>query len=146
MIGLRIVRTLGLLCAAGGALLCAAADWPQFLGPTRNGVSTETGLKATWPKDGPPVVWEKEVGEGFSGPAVVGDRVVLFHRVGDEEVVECLGAADGRDEVEKGLCDEVPRPVRQGRRPPLDAAGRRRPRLHPRRRRRVAVPETGQRR
>ncbi len=37
-------------------------------GPTRNGVSTETGLTATWPKKGPPVAWEKDIGEGFSGP------------------------------------------------------------------------------
>ena len=36
------------------------------------------------------------VGEGFSGPVVVGGKLVLFHRVGGEEVVECLGAADGK--------------------------------------------------
>ena len=95
MTGSRIIRALGLFCTAGGALLCLAADWPQFLGPTRNGVSTETGLATSWPKKGPPVVWDKEVGEGFSGPVVVGDRLILFHRVGEEEVVECLGAADG---------------------------------------------------
>ena len=63
---------------------------------------TETGLKAAWPKNGPPVVWEKDVGEGFSGPVVVGDRVILFHRVGDEEVVECLSAADGATKWKKG--------------------------------------------
>ncbi|HBI44198.1 MAG TPA: alcohol dehydrogenase [Planctomycetales bacterium] len=95
MTGLRIPQTLCLLLAAVAVPLCTAADWPQFLGPTRNGVSTETGLKATWPEKGPPVIWEKNVGDGFSGPVVVGDRVILFHRVGDEEVVECLSAADG---------------------------------------------------
>ncbi|HZY85719.1 MAG TPA: PQQ-binding-like beta-propeller repeat protein [Gemmataceae bacterium] len=79
-----------LLLAAGGA------DWPQFLGPTRNGVSPETGLLKTWPEKGPPVVWQREVGEGFSGPVVAGGRLVLFHRVGDEEVVECLDAATGK--------------------------------------------------
>src|SRR5207248_786877 len=63
---------------------------------------TETGLSASWPKKGPPVVWDKDVGEGFSGPVVVGDRVVLFHRVGGEEVVECLGAADGATKWKKG--------------------------------------------
>ena len=90
-----ISQTLRLLLAALAVLLCTAADWPQFLGPTRNGVSTETGLTATWPKKGPPIVWEKEVGEGYSGPVVVGNRVILFHRAGDEEVVECLSAVDG---------------------------------------------------
>lgn len=85
-----------LLLACGAVGLLAAGDWPQFLGPARNGISAETDLAATWPKQGPPRVWEREVGEGFSGPAVAGDRLILFHRVGDEEVVECLEAATGK--------------------------------------------------
>jgi outer membrane protein assembly factor BamB len=72
------------------------ADWPQFLGPTRDGVSPETGLAIQWPEKGPPVVWEKEVGPGYSGPVVAGRWLVLFHRVGDSEVVECLDAATGK--------------------------------------------------
>ncbi len=91
-----------LACVLSAAAVCTAADWPQFLGPTRNGVSTETGLKSTWPKNGPPIVWDREVGDGFSGPVVVGDRVILFQRVGDEEVVECLSAADGKTKWKKG--------------------------------------------
>ena len=74
-----------------------AADWPQFLGPQRDGVSTEKGLRQTWNEKGPPVVWQKEVGEGFSAPVVAGDRLVLFHRVGDEEVVSCLNATNGEE-------------------------------------------------
>jgi outer membrane protein assembly factor BamB len=79
----------------GGFLL--AADWPQWLGPERNGVSTETGLLQSWPKEGPPIVWQREVGEGFSGPVVAGDQLILFHRVGAREVVEGLNAADGKE-------------------------------------------------
>jgi outer membrane protein assembly factor BamB len=79
-------------CVTLGAL---GADWPQFLGPQRNGVSTETGLLQTWDTKGPPVLWQKDVGEGFSAPVIVGDRLILFHRVGDEEVVECLDAGTG---------------------------------------------------
>jgi outer membrane protein assembly factor BamB len=79
-------------CVALGAL---AADWPQFLGPQRNSTSTETGLLQTWGEKGPPVLWRKDVGEGFSAPVIAGDRLILFHRVGDEEVVECLDAATG---------------------------------------------------
>jgi outer membrane protein assembly factor BamB len=71
-----------------------ADDWPQFLGPQRNGLSKETGI-ATWSKEGPTLVWEKGVGAGYSGPVVAGERVIVFHRVGDEEVVECLSAAKG---------------------------------------------------
>jgi len=72
-----------------------AADWPQHLGPTRDGHSPETGILRTWPKDGPAVVWKRDVGAGWAGPVVVAERLILFHRVGDEEVVECLDPATG---------------------------------------------------
>jgi outer membrane protein assembly factor BamB len=78
-----------------GLPILLAADWPQHLGPTRDGHSPETGLLRTWPKDGPALVWKRDVGAGWAGPAVAGDRLVLFHRVGDEEIVECVDAATG---------------------------------------------------
>ena len=71
-------------------------DWPQFLGPTRNSISTEVGLISSWSKDGPPLVWQKETGAGFAGAAVAGESLILFHRFGDEEVVECLEANTGK--------------------------------------------------
>jgi hypothetical protein len=73
-----------------------AADWPQHLGPNRDGHSQETSLLRSWPKEGPTVVWKRDVGTGWAGPAVAGDRLVLFHRVGDDEVVECLEAKTGK--------------------------------------------------
>jgi len=73
-----------------------ADDWPQFLGPHRNGVSAEKGLVASWPKDGPPLVWQRDVGEGYSGPVIAGGKLILFHRVADQEVTECLDAATGK--------------------------------------------------
>ncbi len=89
-------RTIPLILLAALAAAARGDDWPQFLGPHRNGVSAETGLAAAWPTGGPPVVWRRDVGEGYSGPVVAGDRLILFHRVGDEEVVECLHAATGK--------------------------------------------------
>src|SRR5579883_2836778 len=80
----------------GLTLLAPAADWPQFLGPARDGTSTEKGLLATWPKKGPKQLWEKKVGEGFSGPVVAGSYLVLFHRIKDNEVVEALDPATGK--------------------------------------------------
>ncbi len=74
-----------------------AADWPQFLGPTRDGQSAEIGLSWDWPKGGPPVVWKIEVGQGWAGPVVAGDRLVLFHRVGDDEIVACLDPGTGKE-------------------------------------------------
>jgi outer membrane protein assembly factor BamB len=79
------------LCAAASN----AADWPQFLGLNRDGTSAERGLLASWPRGGPRALWQKKVGEGYSGPVVADGKVILFHRVGDNDVVQCLDAARG---------------------------------------------------
>jgi outer membrane protein assembly factor BamB len=68
------------------------SDWPSFLGPTHNAVSAETGLTRTLP---PKLVWSFNKGTSYTSPAIVGDRLVFLHRVGDEEVVECLNARTG---------------------------------------------------
>jgi outer membrane protein assembly factor BamB len=70
-------------------------DWTSFLGPTHNLVSTETRLLKDLPDDGPKVVWEAKRGSGYAAPAVAGDRLILFHRVGGEEVVDCLHRETG---------------------------------------------------
>jgi len=78
-------------------LACAvrAHDWPQLLGPARNGIYAGTNLLSTWPKEGPGVLWRKDVGQGFSGPISASNRVILLHRVDDKERVECFEAASG---------------------------------------------------
>ncbi len=73
-----------------------AGDWPQILGPDRNGIAKDEKLADAWPAGGPKAVWEKPVGDGFSGAAVVGDRLIVFHRPGDDEVIECLNAKTGK--------------------------------------------------
>jgi outer membrane protein assembly factor BamB len=83
-----------LIALAIGAPLIAA-DWPQFLGPSRNGTYTGPPLLETWGPSGPKVVWRRQVGQAFAGPAVVQNRVLLFHRVGNEEVLESLDAKTG---------------------------------------------------
>ena len=71
-------------------------DWPRFLGPNANFTSDETGLLDSWPTNsGPPVLWEKHIGTGYSAPSVLGERLVLHHRVGDNEVVEAFNAIKG---------------------------------------------------
>ena len=90
----------GIACAVAAALAATvvtqgANDWPQFLGPSRNGIYAGPALAENWGANGPKVVWRKQVGQGFAGPAVVGNRVILFHRVGNEEVLESLDAATG---------------------------------------------------
>ena len=75
--------------------LAAAAethDWTDFLGPSHNGVSTETHLSRVLP---PPLVWELPKGTGYTSPAIAGERLVFMHRLGDEEIVECLHPETG---------------------------------------------------
>src|SRR5262245_27216041 len=71
--------------AAGGtsATERTGEDWAEFLGPRGTGISGETGLLEKWPDKGPPVLWKKTIGEGYSAPSVRGNRLVLFHRPGE---------------------------------------------------------------
>ena len=95
----RLQTLAGMLAAA--TLQVQAGDWPQFLGPNRNGATAETNLASSWPKDGPPILWQRNVGQGFSGPVVGTGKLILFHRIDNKETVECLDAKTGK-EIWKG--------------------------------------------
>lgn len=92
----RILPFLSLFALAGSV---AAADWPQFQGPSRDGRSTETGLKLSgWKVDAPPVKWEKNLNEGFGGAAIAGGEVFLLDRRDDtNDVLLCLSLEDGSE-------------------------------------------------
>jgi outer membrane protein assembly factor BamB len=81
--------------ALAAGVQALAVDWPQFLGPERNGTYAGPALAENWGPSGPKVVWRKQVGQAFAGPAVVQNRVLLFHRVGNEEVLEALDTKTG---------------------------------------------------
>ncbi len=68
----------GLLFAI--APLARCDDWPQWLGPQRDGVWRESGLAASFPKEGPKLRWRTPIGSGYAGPAVAGGRVYLTDR------------------------------------------------------------------
>ncbi|MBY0492720.1 MAG: PQQ-binding-like beta-propeller repeat protein [Cyanobacteria bacterium] len=78
------------------AVPLVAQDWPQILGPNRNGIYTGPEIVASFPRSGPASLWQREAGAGFAGPAVVGDRLVLFHRVNNRETVEAMDANTGK--------------------------------------------------
>jgi outer membrane protein assembly factor BamB len=82
--------------ALGLGAQAIAADWPQLLGPARNGVYAGPPLSEAWGTAGPRVVWRKQIGAGLSGPVVAQNRVILFHRVANTEVVEAIDAASGK--------------------------------------------------
>jgi outer membrane protein assembly factor BamB len=90
-----MMRTFSLLLLALLALLPAAADWPQWRGPDRSGISRETGLLKTWPAAGPRLVWEfDKTGQGYSAPAVVGGVVYAMGARGNDEYV--IAIAEGK--------------------------------------------------
>jgi|TARA_B100000686_G_scaffold287118_1_gene312371 outer membrane protein assembly factor BamB len=97
-----LIRTLRLHCgvcvfsfvAISGVSLIAQ-DWPQFLGPGRDGVYEGPALAREWAGESPREAWRRSIGEGFAGPVVAKGRVLLFHRVAGEEVLEAFMADTG---------------------------------------------------
>lgn len=73
----------------------AAGEWPQILGPMRNGIAQNERIAKEWPAAGPKVLWERAVGHGYAGVAVAEKRLVLAHRVGDSTVVEAMSPENG---------------------------------------------------
>ncbi len=72
-----------------------AGDWPQILGPNRNGIAVGEKLLDSWPQSGPQTVWTADTGEGFAGVAVRDSTLILSHRLENEEVVEARSAVTG---------------------------------------------------
>lgn len=80
-----------------------AGDWPQILGPARNGIAQNEKLDNKWPRSGPKLNWKKDVGSGFAGVAVVGTTAVLYDRVRNEEVVQAINVTDGSTQWKKSF-------------------------------------------
>jgi outer membrane protein assembly factor BamB len=80
-----------------------ADDWPQWLGPKRDGVWRETGLLETFPKGGPAVKWRKPLGAGYAGPAVANGRVYVT------DFVAAKGAKLPKSGFDKGTIPGVER-------------------------------------
>jgi outer membrane protein assembly factor BamB len=74
------------------------AEWPQWRGPLRNGLSSETGLLKQWPASGPAVNWSiTSLGEGYGSLSIKADRIYVQGTIrGAESVVYCLNRADGK--------------------------------------------------
>jgi len=79
------------------ATIAVGADWPQWRGPLRDDISTETGLLKQWPADGPPLAWKATgLGEGYSGVSVVGGRIYTMGDIGEASFLLALDAANGK--------------------------------------------------
>jgi outer membrane protein assembly factor BamB len=81
--------------AATSASLCLAADWPQWRGPARNGISAEKGWSSSW-ASGPHKVWSARVGLGWSAMSVVGSRLYTAGWANGQDTIWCLDALSGK--------------------------------------------------
>jgi len=87
-----LLFTSALSYSAGTA---GAADWPQWRGPNRDGISAEAGWSSTWPAGGPKVLWKASLGQGCSSFSVVGEQVFTMGNDKDTGIVYCLAAKTG---------------------------------------------------
>jgi hypothetical protein len=70
--------------------------WPQWRGPTFDSISLETALADSWPEAGPPVLWSRELGQGYSSFIAVGPHVYTLNQTLYEQAVVCLDAETGK--------------------------------------------------
>ncbi len=97
----RLSTSVAALCLISvflSTVRASPSDWPQWRGPERNGTSAERGLLKEWPKEGPKLLWQvDDIGDGYSTPSVVGNRIYLMSNRGMEnEFVQALSTKDGK--------------------------------------------------
>ena len=85
--------TVLLVCAFSS--MVSAEDWPQWRGPNRNGISSETQWSSMWPADGPKQLWRISVGTGYSSLAVSNGRVYTMGNKDKTDTIYCLDANTG---------------------------------------------------
>jgi outer membrane protein assembly factor BamB len=93
----RLALSLVLLSLAGTS--ARADDWPQWMGPRRDGAWRETGILEKFPQGGPRVVWRAPLGPGYTGPAVAGGRVYVMDRRRDPTAKAAKGVLPGSERV-----------------------------------------------
>ncbi len=89
------ILTLLIPSCAAPPPLAEGSDWPKFLGPLGTSVSTEKGILSPWPKEGPKIVWHKEVGPGYAMPTISKGKLYHFDRNGKTLRLTCLDAKTG---------------------------------------------------
>jgi outer membrane protein assembly factor BamB len=116
-----------LVCLSAGTG-CSTGSWPQWGGPNRNFKVECEKLAATWPADGPKVLWSRDLGDGYSSICAVGGRLYTMYRKDDQEYVVALEAKTGKTVWEHGYPVETTRMMDQfgggPRSTPLIVAGR----------------------
>jgi len=81
-------------CLIGSVV--TAADWPQFRGPNRDGISPESAVLKSWPASGPKVLWKAPLGEGYSQVVSVKGRLYTLAQQGEEQIAVAFDGATGK--------------------------------------------------
>ena len=93
-----LLPALLLLAFAHQALAQSGANWPQWRGPNRDGISKETGLLKQWPAEGPPLVWKASgAGGGYSSFSVANGKLYTMGLRGEREFVVAFDVATGKE-------------------------------------------------
>jgi outer membrane protein assembly factor BamB len=93
----RVALLVGVV--ATGFHASQAADWPQFMGPTGDGISPESGLLRAWPTGGPKVLWTVPLGPGYGGAAIRDGKVYVLDRAQQlKDVLRCFDLATGKED------------------------------------------------
>lgn len=94
----KLVMVFGFLSFCVTAFSTAsAADWPNWRGPNYNGISNETGWTTTWPKEGPKVLWNASIGNGFSSMAISSGRLYAMGNISDRDNLYCFDTDKGTE-------------------------------------------------
>jgi len=95
---LLLMATVVSLCVAAQVMAQANANWPQWRGPNRDGISKETGLLKQWPAEGPPLVWKATgAGRGYSSFSISNGKLYTLGLRGDREFVVAFDVATGKE-------------------------------------------------
>ena len=94
--GMSVLLARLIMASSLPALVAMGADWNQWRGPKRDGTVGEFSAPATWTTESLSKKWTVPVGEGHSSPVVAGERVYIFAREDDKEIMRCLSIADGK--------------------------------------------------
>ena len=89
--------TITLATAASLALFARAEDWPQWRGPTRDGISREKGWLDQFPEQGPPIAWKAAVGLGFSSFVVGNGKAYTAGHAAGLDTIFCFDAVTGKE-------------------------------------------------
>jgi outer membrane protein assembly factor BamB len=93
-----LLAIVGLVCLVHQAAAQAGANWPQWRGPNRDGISKETGLLKQWPAEGPPLVWKAAgAGRGYSSFSVANGKLYTMGLRGEREFVVAFDIATGKE-------------------------------------------------